>query len=167
MNSQAVKSWLKCSAKSQSKINDILSLIHPKLHKHGMQALAKLRTMPLTRGAAKRWTSAFTGIAVMSNRKSLAHRDRNGAPPWYDFLVSLGTYDTASLDFPELGLSLAYPPGTGVALCGNILLHRVNSWGAGDRVCYAQFFRKAVLERLSADWVGWSTQAKYEENPCI
>jgi hypothetical protein len=141
--------------------NDVLSLIHPRLYENAMQGLVKLRTLPLTMEKASIWTSAYSGISVMTNRRSIPHRDRWGSPPWYDFLLNTGNYEGASLDFPELGLSLRYEAGTGVALCGNILLHKVDYWGSGDRVCYAMFLRKAVLERLESHYVGWSVIDNY------
>jgi hypothetical protein len=65
------------------------------------------------------------------------------------------------LDLPDLGLKLDYGPGTGVFLCGNVLTHAVNDWSGGDRVCYAHFLRKKVLQRLEADEAGWSEQRDF------
>jgi hypothetical protein len=123
-----------------------------------MQALDKLREGELTKWAAEKWVSAFTGIAVMSNRKSKPHVDRLASAPWYDMLLTVGTYRRAELRLPDIGLTFGYDPGTVVALCGNTLTHEVGDWGKGDRICYALFMRKEVLSRFGCQWVGWSTQ---------
>jgi hypothetical protein len=138
--------------------NDILSVVHPELHHNAMRALHKLRKDSLTKWAADEWVSAFMGIAVMSNRRSISHIDRNGSPPWYDLLLTAGTYSHAKLRMPEIGLTMNYDSGTVVAICGNALRHEVQDWGEGDRICYAMFMRKAVLTRLECNWAGWSTR---------
>jgi hypothetical protein len=155
------RSWVEASAQQLQFLNTILSLIHPQLWKNAKGALEKLRHDPLTKDAAKRWTSVFTGIAVIANRKTKRHRDHYGAAAWYDLLLTLGSYENATLDMDELGLEMEYKPGTLVAICGNALFHRVNDWGPGDRVCYALFMRKAVLDRLHSGWVGWTTRDIY------
>ena len=128
-----------------------------------MQALRELRKKSSTEWATSKWVSAFTGIAVVSNRVSISHVDRNGSPAWYDLLLTVGSYSHAELRMPEIGLTLDYGPGAVVALCGNTLEHEVGDWGTGDRICYAMFMRKKVLARFDRHYVGWSTQDSYCE----
>jgi hypothetical protein len=138
-------------------------VVHPELYHNAIQTLNNLREGYWTKWAADQWVSAFTGIAVMSNRRSIPHVDRYGAPAWYDLLLTAGSYRHAELQMPEIGLNLDYDSGTAVAICGNTLLHEVQDWGEGDRICYAMFMRKEVLSRFQCNWVGWSTKGSYQE----
>jgi hypothetical protein len=140
----------------------VLFLIHPSLWKAGYDVLERLRELEETKEIASLWTSVYTGIAVISNRRTPSHLDINGRPEWYDLLSMQGSMSGfARLDFQELGLSLAYHPGTVVAACGQILHHSVSFWGEGDRVCYAHFMRDKVRERFGIAPGEWVTQELY------
>lgn len=143
-------------------LNLTLSLIHPQLFRCGLDILQKLRVSGPTMEIAKQWQSVYTGIAIISNRVTPAHRDRRGKPEWFDLLVNYAAIDSAPrLLIPDLGLDLEYSSGTVVGLCGTILEHEVRSWGDGDRICYAHFMREAVRKRLEADDPGWVYQNMY------
>jgi hypothetical protein len=141
-------------------LNDLMRVIHPELHEAGSATLEKLKDLPSVKDAAVKWTSIFSGISLIANRKTKEHRDRNSAINWYDLLVTLGNYEEAFFDIPEFGLRLRYTPGTVVAICGNSLLHGVKEWGSGDRLCYAMFMRKYILDRFGLG-AGWMTQERY------
>jgi hypothetical protein len=161
LRNKEAKRWLDASATLQRFSNNILSLIHPSLYENAMNVLHCLRRGDQTAWAANHWHSAFTGIAVISNRQTIPHRDRLGSDAWYDILFGSGTYNEARLVMSEIGLSLEYSSGTAVALCGKTLLHEVKEWGDGDRICYAMFIRHEVLKRFGCHYVGWSTRDSY------
>jgi hypothetical protein len=142
-------------------LNQLTSLIHPDLHEAGLSALQTLREQSDTARLAKQWTSIWTGIAVIANRRTIEHRDRRSRPNWYDLLVSLGSHGAAKFRMPELGLVLQYKPGDVVALCGSVFLHEVGDWGDGDRFCYAFFMREKVLERLNQGSEQWGNRNMY------
>lgn len=124
--------------------------------------LQKLRADDQTMEIAKQWQSVYTGIAVISNRVTPAHRDSKGKPEWFDLLMNYaGSGTNPKLLIRDLGLELNYSSGTVVGLCGTIFEHEVRSWGDGDRVCYAHFMREAVRKRLQADDPGWVNQSIY------
>ena len=127
------------TAEPEEFLNFVLLLIHPSLHKTGSSILQILQGLQETAEIASLWTSIFTGIAVISNRETPSHVDYNGRMEWYDLLTAKGSHSSCStrLDLPEMGLSLAYGPGTVVALSGQIFEHCVRFWGDGDRICYA------------------------------
>lgn len=144
-------------------LNKVLALTHPDLYEAGAKGLEALHSLPNTKMAANHWHSVFSGIAVISNRKTIPHCDRFGHLPWYDLLISVGTYCRAHLIMKDLGADFIYDSGTAVLLCGKLLVHEVPFWGAGDRVCWAHFLREATLNRLGAlneGGVGWSTMDK-------
>ncbi|RDB31012.1 hypothetical protein Hypma_000102 [Hypsizygus marmoreus] len=146
--------WLSQLCTPEYFVNLILALTHPKLFDAAWEVLMLLRRHPDTQHIATMWHSVFTGIAVIANRVTPAHVDRSGRPDWYDLLLSIGTFSHATLNLPDLGASFSYAPGTVVNLCGNVLTHEVMTWGKGDRICYAHFFRKAVFARLGMEWIG-------------
>ena len=124
--------------------------------------LQKLRASGPTMEIAKQWQSVYTGIAIISNRITPAHRDSKGKPEWFDLLMNYAGHETQpKLLIHDLGLELNYSSGTVVGLCGTIFEHEVRAWGDGDRVCYAHFMREAVRKRLEAEDPGWVYQSMY------
>ena len=124
--------------------------------------LQKLRASGPTMEIAKQWQSVYTGIAIISNRITPAHRDSKGKPEWFDLLMNYAGDETQpKLLIHDLGLELNYSSGTVVGLCGTIFEHEVRAWGDGDRVCYAHFMREAVRKRLEAEDPGWVYQSMY------
>jgi len=101
------------------------------------------------------WTSVWSGFALIVNRMTILHCDTSAAPIYYDLLVSVGTHQHCVLDVHELGLSLSYPPGTGVAVAGNILKHDVKTCDGGERICQAHFMKDAVHDRLGQPRPEW------------
>ena len=136
-------------------MDGVISLISPELHTAGWDAISKLRLDPHTAKMATAWTSPYTGISVISNRATLSHVDGKGHKRWYDILLGFGTYTSASLRLPDISAELDYLPGTVIAINGKFLRHEVTSWIGGDRICYAHFMRKEVLDRLGVSIPSW------------
>jgi hypothetical protein len=102
------------------------------------------------------WQSFFSGIEVISNRKTIKHRDKLSDVADYDFLVSAGRHTEAWLELEDVKVKLHYAPGTVVAVYGKVLNHAVPDWEGGERLCVAHFTRDNVHERLGVarpDWV--------------
>ena len=157
--------WLKISNQVERFLNLTLSLIHPDLFKCGLAMLLLLRQNDQTRAVADKWQSVYTGISVISNRRTPSHRDSKGRPEWYDSLLSYASQGARPLlSIRDVGLDLKYSSGTIVALCGTILEHQVSSWGVGDRVCYAHFMRESVRKRLDVSPAGWVNKNMYLRN---
>jgi hypothetical protein len=162
VNRSATTKWASDIVDAEEYLNVVLFLIHPSLHKVGSDVLARLRQLDDMKEIASLWTSVYTGIAVISNRRTPSHLDTNGRPEWYDLLSVQGSMAGFSrLVFEDLGLSLVYRSGTVVAACGQILHHSVSFWGEGDRVCYAHFMQDKVRERFGIDPGEWVTQSLY------
>lgn len=161
-NRAATTEWLSESVEGQKYLNMVLLLIHPDLHAVGSSILDRLRSIEGIKDVALLWTSYFTGIAVINNRKTPSHHDSNGRPEWYDLLCVMGNSDRpAKLEFKELGLRLVYGPGTVVGACGQVFEHSVDFWGEGDRICHAHFMRDKVREKFDVKPGGWVTQDLY------
>jgi hypothetical protein len=156
---------MKDTAKGEEFLNIVLLPIHPTLHHVGSSILQILRNLEETKDIASLWTSVFTGIAVISNRETPIHLDFNGRPEWYDLLTVKGSHSPRStrFDVPEMGLTLAYGPGTVIAVSGQLFQHGVKFWGDGDRICYARFMREEVRKRFGVDPGKWMTQSYYAE----
>ena len=147
--------WMRDSALAVNLINKAMELIHPQLFSSSMAVRDELRKGALTKDLASEWESVYTAVSVIINRTTKEHRDCGGEPGWYDFLLTLGNHSYTTLDFPELGVQLMYNPGTAVAFCANALRHSVPAWGWGDRICYAFFNKKVVMERFGRVEAGW------------
>jgi hypothetical protein len=60
---------------------------------------------------------------------TVGHFNGRSKPNWCDLLVSLSTHDAVKFHMPKQGLELQYKPGTLMALCGTIFLHKVGDLG--------------------------------------
>ncbi|KAH7918516.1 hypothetical protein BV22DRAFT_984542, partial [Leucogyrophana mollusca] len=67
------------------------------------------------------WPSVFTGIQIIVNRSTPAHRDSGSSASMYDLLISLGRGHNATLEINDLQSSLQYAPGAAIALTGRVL----------------------------------------------
>lgn len=154
--------WMKISNEIEIFLNLTLSLVHPELFKRGLEMLHKLRELESTTQIALQWQSVYSGIAIICNRLTPAHRDSKGRVEWYDTLVSYSSNtNRPKLLIKDLGMDLDYSSGTVVSLCGTVLEHGVRNWGRGDRVCYAHFMRESVRKRLDVPPAGWVNRATY------
>jgi hypothetical protein len=154
--------WIKLSNEVERFLNLTLSLTHPNLFESGILMLQSLRELETTKEVAEEWQSVYTGISVISNRVTPPHRDSRGRPEWFDTLMSYSDpRATPRLLIEDIGLDLEYHSGTVVSFCGTVLKHGVESWGDGDRVCYAHFMREEVRKRLDAPPAGWVHRNMY------
>jgi len=172
--------WLKEITLVEQLLDKLFSLISPDLHQAASQALDKVTwdaNLPLGSNCwpqskmvkmAQTWPTAATGVSVIANRASVCHTDNKGQKDWYDILLTAGRYEECWFCLPDLDLRLEYLPGTVVALNGRILKHKVVKWEGGDRVCYAHWFRRAVIRNLLTEeelpsLPSWVTQSRYIE----
>ena len=109
----------------------------------------------------KMWPSFFSRMEVIANRHTPSHRDGQGGPACYDFLVSAGRHSNAWLDLPDIDARLSYDPCTVVALCGKILRHGVDPNWTGERLCIAHFIRDNVHNRLKLERPPWVSHNSY------
>jgi len=138
--------------------NAITSVVAPQMYDAGMgatQGLCQGMHLANPADAFTTWSSVWSGISVIVNRKTPLHRDWGGAFPIYDLLVSGGTHTGCFLDIPDLGSRLRYLPGTAVAISGKVLRHGVKDWEGGERVCNAHFMKDAVHQRLGQPRPNW------------
>jgi len=148
-------------------LNCIGMLICPELFSAGAKAIRKLKNgekLNVWYNNVKLWPSIFSGLEVISNRKTLIHRDRQSAPAMYDFLVSAGNHKETWFTLPDIKTKLLYDPGTVTAICGKVLRHAVKKWQKDtDRLCIAHFMRDRVHERLSIPRPDWVTDVQFLE----
>lgn len=142
----------------------LLSIIHPELFDAGIAAFKALTKDPtqVTEHSAiidllQAWTSPYTAYSVISNRMTENHRDVHARPESYDLLSTLGHYDGGELELPGIGITLEYPLGTLVGICGKVLRHGVPEVN-GSRVCIA---RDIVHERLKIPAPSWMSVVRY------
>jgi hypothetical protein len=147
-------------------MNSILALTHKELYLCGLDAIHRLifdEIQSKIHPNLHHWLSVYSAIQVISNRTTPPHRDKGGAPSYYDLLLSAGTHSDARMHIHDLGATFNYPPGTIILVCGRLLLHQVPPWGDGERICLAHYMRDNVHDRLSiirADWVSFSSYTK-------
>jgi len=89
--------------------------------------------------------SIFHGRSVIFNRATDVHKDMNDPYANLTPLVTLGTYTEGHLVCPEIGVSLAYRPGTVTLVRGGMIAHGVRYTG-GQRVCVAHFQHRTMLQ---------------------
>ena len=157
------KRWLSAISQTECNINQIFSLISPRLFEDGNKATEKIKEMFPDHPSVHNWPSCFSGITVIVNRKTPPHRDKGCRPEWYDMLVAAGNYTEAYLTLPDLSAQLLYTPGTAVAICGKVFRHQVSEWRGGERICYAHYLRNNVLNRFNIPVSTWVQYQRYIE----
>ncbi|KLO05058.1 hypothetical protein SCHPADRAFT_839812, partial [Schizopora paradoxa] len=154
--------WLKNIAPMESLMNIVLLVISPQQYHCGLKAQQEVlkdgntALKPKDHFVAQAWPSVFTGISIISNRETPAHRDRGSDFPDYDLLTSLGTHTFSQLEVHDVGRIYSYQPGVVVGICGKLLQHSVSTWSGGERVCYARFVKDKVMKKMECaprDWV--------------
>ena len=86
--------WLNAISESNAVLSAILSVIHPLLYDAGWETINLLRHTAGTgpEDVFLQWASTFSGISVISNRKTIPHRDEYSRYNWYDMLATAGNY---------------------------------------------------------------------------
>lgn len=142
---------------SEILIDSVLALCHPEQYRIGMEAIGKLKfETDEWHPNVGLWPSAFSGIGVIVNRVTPAHRDRGASAPVFDLLASMGLHKSATISLPDVQADLSYGPGTILLVCGRVLRHEVQIWDGGERICVAHYMRDNVHNRLGLqrpDWV--------------
>lgn len=148
-------------------MDSLLSIIHPEMYHRSMEAFSYLADHPELVKEGKgvhqvlgSWTLPFLGYSLISNRCTPVHCDNSARPEWYDLLATFGSYTDSVLEFPGLGLTIEYPPGSLVALCGKVIQHAVPEV-KGNRVCIAHYMKDNVHQRLQVPAAGWMTLDTY------
>lgn len=145
----------------------LLGVIHPDLYDAGIQALRTIIQDPTVvkehsavLNLLTAWTSPYSAYSVISNRVTDIHRDVYARPEWYDLLATLGNYSGGRFELPGIGITLDYPPGTLVGICGKVLMHGVPEVN-GSRVCIAHYMRDDVHDMLKIPAPSWMKVARY------
>jgi hypothetical protein len=154
--------WLAGISQTERDVDTIFSLVSPTLYQSATRATEKIKDEKAHPNVGD-WPCSFSGLAVISNRKTLDHRDAGGCHEWYDLLVAAGTYQKAYLDIWDIGARFEYQPGTAIAVCGKLFKHAVYEWEGGERLCYAHYMRNNVLDRLHMEKSGWVNEDYYTQ----
>ena len=138
----------------------ILRVVHPELYIAGREALVWAATLPAVSAALDTWPSVFAKLQIISNRQTPFHRDLSGEATWFELLISLGSYDRATMVLRNLGIEVAYTPGSAVALSSYLVHHGVSAVEP-DRICYAWFMSRHLHDNHGLDNVEWMAEGVY------
>lgn len=140
-------------------IGALLSLVNPRLYymqyavlDQFWQGHAQAKSQVLADKVFQSWSSPFTGVAVISNRETILHRNTQGGKLLFDVVSAFGKYSHGRFEVPLLG-RFSYNPGTTMVLPGYLLEHGAARTD-GERICLASFMRPQV---------GCAALAGYEE----
>jgi hypothetical protein len=154
------RTWLNEMAESSALMSGALRVMHPNLYLLGRSSIEKLGQRADLKDIVKIWSLVFNGVQVISNRECPIHRDNNSKHEWYDLLATLGPYESATVEMPDVGVRMAYPTGTLLGLCGRVIRHGVLA-ADRERICIAHYMRENVQRRLGNANTGWSRWDDY------
>ncbi|RDX41198.1 hypothetical protein OH76DRAFT_1365003, partial [Lentinus brumalis] len=117
--------WGRRMKESGALLSAILRVVHPEMYAAGKASLSRMSADPSIAAALRTWPTVFNTVQIISNRATPFHRDTSGAPPWFDVLMTLGPYDRAELVLRNLGIQIAYKPGTIAPICSQLVHHGV------------------------------------------
>jgi hypothetical protein len=147
--------WLQQITPVEKDMDTILQLVAPDLYNAGADAIQKSKALHHDKPNVMAWPSSFSGIAIISNRMTIPHRDSGGWSSCYDLLLAGGNYGHSTLDVPDLNAKFVYNPGTVIAISGKVLRHSINGWQGGERLCIAHYMRNNVHHRLVVQQTRW------------
>jgi hypothetical protein len=85
------------------------------------------------------------GRAIMYNRKTPAHADRQDPLKGWAVMITFGRFISGgTLYIRRLRFRLRYLPGDVVVLRGRLLDREVEEWGLGQRVSIAHFAHESL-----------------------
>lgn len=136
-------------------LSAIARITHPELHAAGIASLQSVADAdPDLREVIRAWPTAFNQVQIICNRETPFHRDNAGLGPWYDLLLTLGSYDRAALVLRTLGMQVAYMPGSIVMLCSLMVHHGVSAVD-GDRICQSWYMSEALHTAKRVGLASW------------
>ena len=170
MKDARISEWLNTMQETQPIINALTSFIAPHTYEAGCKSIKEIKKIQRFRCAGTAflnnilsWSSVFSGISVISNRKTKYHADKGGHRSVFDLLVSCGTHSDSKINVQEFKMSFQYHPGTVFAINGTFLHHGVDSWTGGDRICYAHYMKQKVHQRTGVGDIKWQNIKDFEE----
>lgn len=145
---------------SSALVGAAMAIIQPELFKMGIEGIRALNSIGVVSKAEtlpmilQNWSAPFTGLSLMNNRRTPAHRDNGGGYRWMDLLITVGKYKRGLLDLPGLGIKVLYSAGTAVAVTGRIVRHAASA--EGERLCVAYYMRENVVQKLCLGDPNWA-----------
>ncbi len=143
-------------------LSAILRVVHPEMYAAGRTSLSRMSADPSIAAALSTWPTVFNNVHIISNRATPFHRDTSGIPPWFDLLMTLGSYKRATLVLRNLGIQIGYKPGTIAPIC-SLLIHHGVARVEGDRVCYSWFMSEAVHRNYEVPSVSYMRTDYYPD----
>lgn len=145
---------------SSALVGAAMSVIHPELFDMGVEAIRRLNATGVVQKAdtlpniLQHWSAPFSGLSLMNNRMTPAHRDNGGGYHWMDLLITVGRYRRGLLELPGLGIRVLYNAGTAVAVSGRVVRHAASA--EGERLCIAYYMRENVVNKLGLGDPNWA-----------
>lgn len=153
--------YLRVRRPQDEKINDILELLNPRLVKMLNRAREEFGQQGGRGKWLDHWNGLFPGLAIIQNRQTAVHRDKNGAQYAGDFLSVFGDFRGGDLALPDLNLGLEWIAGAACFFDGRTFLHKVEPWKGSMRLCLVSYLWKTSMTALG---IGVPSQAMtYEQ----
>ena len=150
-----VYEWLKKNKRFVLISRAILAVIHPEQYETGLKILNCIEEEPMclrepeyVQTMLDAWCSLFSGCAIIANCETPCHRDVGSRHEWYDVICTMGSYGTTMAWIPGLTAGFNYHAGMAIALCGQILAHKVDMHEDRHQVCFAWFMRDNIQEYI-------------------
>jgi hypothetical protein len=145
-------------------LGGLTSILNPHVFKVGVDIIRAIHTTPdlvqkreTLQEILAIWSTPFTALSLMNNRKTPVHRDNGSGFTANDMLTTIGSYMNGILDLPSLGCRFRYNSGTVVFFSGRLLTHAASA--DGERLCIAQYLRESVLQTFDIKDHMWTTIA--------
>lgn len=143
---RSAREWLQNSLVFGALMSAALAITHPEQYALTRECLIRLaRDHPDLETVLKIWPFSFNAIAVVSNRSTGEHRDRNsGDAVEYDGMASVGGDDDVAIEFKGIGFKGRYRSGTVVWTSCHTHLHSVSDSPHAERVAFAAYSKNSV-----------------------
>ncbi|KIK72285.1 hypothetical protein PAXRUDRAFT_121972, partial [Paxillus rubicundulus Ve08.2h10] len=154
--------WLQSGALQNAILSATLMVMHPDLYASGREIFLKLASSTQDEDMQLiilEWPMVYSVVLVIVNRATPFHWDLSFRVQWLDMLATIGEDPDLHIELENLGVRLAYSPGTVVGLSGKVLQNGVPA-SVSDQVCLAYHMRDNVQEGVGVHRCDWVKQGE-------
>lgn len=127
-----------------ARVNKALEVLAPPIHE-AFDACVEDQRSQQTLEVVTKWTSSFTGISPVLNRRTNTHADNRCDKDGVDITYNCGSFKGGKMRLIELNLDVWDGPGAGILVRGRRLFHKIRKWEGETRATVVYFTHASVL----------------------
>ncbi|KAH7890136.1 hypothetical protein F5I97DRAFT_1800421, partial [Phlebopus sp. FC_14] len=152
--------WLSNTAYASTLLFVTVAILHLDLYTAGHEVLVALGGYVVLQDqemlhTLEEWPTIYSAALIMVNQCSSYYRNHSSHAQWLDLLATVGRYGLLDMEWPSLGVTVEYMPGTLVAFSDKLVQHGVGH-AEDHRVSITFYMKKNVHDAVEVGKAGWA-----------